>query len=385
MFGRGKTFRVVARGASDTTAPVDCNLYDGESGQVLQGRDRSYMLARIRRSDDAITWWAPYDVYGTGATNGRTAANLAADLNATGTDHIVVVYTFDEPMTNRFDSGLAAAMYRCGASRGVFGSPQFMHRSAYILVGIGACGEGNGYEAYSGAVMNDTNAWCEVTFQVKAGNLIISGNSATPRTLADYSYTGDLNATSDLTLMSHGASAMTISGNTVTKPASGSAAWDSGVYSKQSFPRAAVVSWTVPQSNKALMVGLNSDPSSDANYTSLDAAIYCAAGADVEVYESGALKGAYGTYAAGDTFAVHYDGATVRYIRNGTVFATTPWLFTGLLHLDSSFHSPGGQITDLRFVPLSPVVDINTAQLVVASVNETLTLTSADYGYSTIL
>ena len=384
MFGRGKVFRVVSRGSSDTTAPIDAGLYDGESGAALQSRERSYMLVRIRRSDGAITWWAPYDVYGTGATNGRTAANLAADLNATGTDHIVVVYTYDEPMTNRFDSGLAAAMYRCGASRGVFGSPQFMHRSGYILVGIGACGEGNGYEAYSGAVPNDTNAWCEVTFQVKAGNLIISGNSATPRTLADYSYTGDLNATNDLTLISHGASAMTISGNTVTKPATAADAWDSGVYSKQASPRAALVSWTVSQTTKPLMVGLNQDPASDANYTSIDAAIYCKGSGDIEVYESGAFKANYGPYSAGDTFAVHYDGATIRYVRNGVVFATTAWLFTGLLYLDSSFHAPGGQVTNLRFVPLSPVADIGTTQLAGAAVNETLTLTSASYGYSTI-
>jgi hypothetical protein len=361
--GRPKSFRVVARGNSDTTAPVDANLYDGESGAILQGRSRSYMLARIRRSDGAITWWAPYDVYGSGASGGRTAADLAADLNATGTDHIAVVYTFDEPMTNRFDSGLATALYRCGASRGVFGSPQFMHRSAYILIGIGGCGEGNGYEAYSGAVYNDTNAWCEVTFQLHSGNFIISGNSATPRTLADYSYTGDLNATSDLTLISHGASAMTISGNTVTKPAGAAAAWDSGVYSKQAFPGAASVSWTVAQNDKALMVGLNQDPTTDANYTSLDAAIYCSSSANIEVYESGALKGNYGAYAAGDTFTVHYDGATIRYIRNGTVFATTSWLYSGLLYFDSSFGAPGGQITNVRFVPLSPVAGITTAQV----------------------
>jgi hypothetical protein len=190
-------------------------------------------------------------------------------------------------------------------------------------------------------------------------------------------YTGDLNATSDLALISHGASAMTISGNTVTKPAAGAGAWDSGVYSKQAFPRAASVSWTVAQADKALMVGLNQDPSSNADYTSLDAAIYCTSSANIEVYESGTLKGNYGTYAAGDSFAVHYDGATIRYVRNGVVFATTPWLFTGLLYMDSSFHAPGGQIANLRFVPLSPVAAIDTRQLVPEAATKLITYVSS--------
>ena len=116
-------------------------------------------------------------------------------MNACTSAHIVVVITSDEPFTNRVSSGLDAALYRCGASRGVFGSPNFQGRSAYTLIGVGGCGEGQGYEAYAGAVNSDPNAWTDTTFTVQNGGLIVSGNSATPKTLGDYSYFGDMNAT----------------------------------------------------------------------------------------------------------------------------------------------------------------------------------------------
>lgn len=194
--GRPGQWRVVAKGASDTTAPTTPGLYNGESGTAVAGYNRSYMLVRISRATSAITFSRIYDVFGIGAVGGYTAANLAADLNSTGSDSIVVVWTFDEPQSNRLTSGLDAAMYRCGASRGIYGSPQFQFRSAYILVGIGGCGEGNGYEGYQGDTSASTNAWCDVSFLLTAsGQLIISGTSATPRTLADYSYSGALDAT----------------------------------------------------------------------------------------------------------------------------------------------------------------------------------------------
>lgn len=190
--GRPKAYRAAAHGYSSTSHPIAAGLYDGETGAVLFGLSRSYKLVRIRRSDRAITYSGSYDVI----FDPAEAARLAADLNATGSDHIVVAYTYDEPQTNRMTNGLPEAMYRCGASRAVFGSPQFQYRSAYVLIGIGGCGEGAGFEAYQGEINNDPNAWVDVSFLVTAqGQLLVSGNRSVPRTLADYSYVGDLDAT----------------------------------------------------------------------------------------------------------------------------------------------------------------------------------------------
>lgn len=193
--GRPAMFRVVSQGYSDVGSSAAASLYNAETGAALYGAVRSYMLIRIRRSDGVITASQTYDVYGAGAnTSGRNAATLASDLNATTSASIVVVYGYDEPKNLRLTGGLEAAMYRCGASKAVFGSPQFKANSAYILVGIGGSGEGNGFEAYNGDTDGSTNAWCDVSFYVQSGQFIISGTTAVPRTLADHGYTGALNA-----------------------------------------------------------------------------------------------------------------------------------------------------------------------------------------------
>ena len=115
-------------------------------------------------------------------------------LNAYNSDYIVVVYCYDEPYTNRFYGGLDTAMYRCGASRAIYGSPNFKIHSAYILVGIPGCGEGNGAEAYQGAMNDDPNAWCDIAFSIVNGALQGVSANYTPKSLTDYGYTGDLNA-----------------------------------------------------------------------------------------------------------------------------------------------------------------------------------------------
>lgn len=197
LAGRPLLFRAMSRGNSDTQAPFAALSYTGglanaETNTMLVAGSVMYTVMKISRASGASSLVGYYDTLNGGAA----AANaMAAALNAIGSDHIVVVTTFDEPRNNRTLGNLPDAMCRCGASRAVFGSPQFQYRAAYVLVGIAGCGEGNGYEAYSGSVASDTNAWCDVAFTLQSGQLIVSGNAATPRTLADYSYVGSLSAT----------------------------------------------------------------------------------------------------------------------------------------------------------------------------------------------
>lgn len=182
-------FRVIAGGGSATSLPASGGLY--VQGAAYSGLARSYTVTRIRRSDGAVTYDQAFDVYGTAGAD----AAMAAALNATDSSYIVVVRSYDEPQANRLTGGLAAAMYRCGASRAVFGSSQFRYRSAYVLVGIAGCGEGNGAEAYQGSVDADPNAWVDMAFQVVAGNLVGVTANFTPLSLQDYGYTGSLDAT----------------------------------------------------------------------------------------------------------------------------------------------------------------------------------------------
>lgn len=193
------SFRVVALGGSATSIPVGAGLY--VNGTLAVGVMRSFSVTIIRRSDGVIVNNNTFDVYGSGeVTAGRGATEMAAFLNSYGLDYIVVVVSNDEPYTNRMIAGLPEAMYRCGASRAVFGSPAFQYRAAYILVGICGCGEGNGAEAYQGSFPNDPNAWAEMGFSLINGVLSGVSMSYTPKSLTDYGYTGDLNATAGATL-----------------------------------------------------------------------------------------------------------------------------------------------------------------------------------------
>ena len=188
------SFIVGSNGSAATTSLVSAGLY--KNGTYISGTyGRSYTLIKIARASGEITFTRTYDVYGAGAVGGYTAATLAADLNAAYVDSIIVVIGFDEPQGNRLTSGLDTAMYRCGASRVVYGSANFKYRASYILVGIGGCGEGNGAEAYQGTTDGDVNAWCAIGFSIVGGMLTGVSNSYVPLTLKDYSYTGDLDAT----------------------------------------------------------------------------------------------------------------------------------------------------------------------------------------------
>jgi hypothetical protein len=185
------TFRVVARGLRDTQGSAPAGLY-GATGEQISSAQRGYTVDVIDRATRAVLSTTSFDLYGDPAQ----AALMAAHLGQIGSTRIVVVRTWDEPLANRLGGGLPDAMYRCGASRAVFGSPNFKYRSAYVLVAIGGCGEGNGFEAYNGTVDSDPSAWVDVGFMVTVdGQLLVTGTGTTPRSLQDYGYTGDVNAT----------------------------------------------------------------------------------------------------------------------------------------------------------------------------------------------
>jgi hypothetical protein len=198
--GRPKSYRVGAAGLSANAAgnaPV-LGLQDADTGTTLVSYGFMYRVAKINRVTKAVTELGAYNLLG----EGLVACNaMAAALNGIDSAHICVVFTFDEPQGQRMQGNLPAAMYRNGASRAVYASPAFQHRGAYILVGIGGCGEGNGAENYAGAASSDPNAWCDTSFQISAlGALIVSGASRGATTLLDLDYVGERDATKGATI-----------------------------------------------------------------------------------------------------------------------------------------------------------------------------------------
>lgn len=133
----------------------------------------------------------------------------------------------------------------------------------------------------------------------------------------------------------------------------GSPAWDAAFSSKESFP-ACFVAATVVNASDHTMVGLNSDPTTDASYSSIDHALYHNATTDYEIYENGSgiassLAGL--TPAAGDQLRVTYDGQLVEYFINGARVWVTP-RFGAKLFADSSLYESGSTLTGVSFGPL---------------------------------
>jgi hypothetical protein len=351
LTGLGQTnYRARARGGL-TSATYSSQMWKdgaayGAVDQIPAGEQRSYSVYVFNRSDGSLAGARWYDVYG----NAANATSMAQYLNQLGPNYVVVVITYDEPKTNRLAGGLDAAMYRCGASRAVYGSSQFMYRSAYILVGVPGCGEGNGAEAYQGAADGDTNAWCDVGFNILNGALTGVSGSYQPKSLQDYGYTGDLNATTAVSLVGR---SVTVQGSTLSKNGGTSGQWDADAYSKQSYPCAYATATSSGICD--IFFGINADPLYDASFGSIDFAWYLR-GDGLAFFYTGGYNQGNTNYTAGDTFTVSYDGVYARWLKNGvaafTLRVNPP---QGPLYFDSSFAYQGQPLLGVQFGPMANV------------------------------
>ena len=172
---------------------------------------------------------------------------------------------------------------------------------------------------------------------------------------------------------------MSISGNSATK-AAGTAAWDSGFRSAGSFVGAGSVSFTATSAGTNLMVGLNSDPDTDAGYASIDYALYLEAG-NLRVFGSGtSLVSSIGSYVQGDRLGVSYDGhGNVSFLKNGQVLYTLAATPARALYVDSSFYQAGSSVAGLTFATdaLDTSSFVNTAGTAISAGTVTKTASTA--------
>ena len=141
---------------------------------------------------------------------------------------------------------------------------------------------------------------------------------------------------------------------TMTKNTSDS--WtNSRVYSSEGYNEPCYVSFKANTTNKAFMIGLNSDPATGINYGNLDYAWYCTDTADSKIYESNVDRGTAGSYTTSSIFEIIYDGVNISYYRDGGIARTVARTGSGPLYLDSSFYTLNAQIVNLSFGPLSQI------------------------------
>ncbi|HBZ06345.1 MAG TPA: hypothetical protein DEP03_08160 [Massilia sp.] len=232
------------------------------------------------------------------------------------------------------------------------------YTAAYNALSSYITGLGTQFSTIPGTAISIVGATYRANFKnyFDAKQALLNAIAAKSATLAQWSGVGGPgrpadNASSDLTLVATGAIA--INGNSLTK-ASGTPAWATSVVSLESYIGGAYASVRADV-RCDLLFGLNSDPNTDASYTSLDFGLELQSGGLLGVIESNVPRGAIGSYVAGDILAVIFDGSTIRYCKNGAVLYTSnqPAPLSSPLFFDSSFSSSAAALSGIRFGPLS--------------------------------
>lgn len=142
--------------------------------------------------------------------------------------------------------------------------------------------------------------------------------------------------------------------------------WDGSAYSEHGFAGSARVTWTTDRGDDYYTMGLNSDPTIDSSYASIDFGFVLRATGNVDVYENGVQKVAVvTTYVAGDRFEITWDGVKIKYYKNDT------WLYTSSvsldlstrLHVDNSIWQLGDKINNIAFSQGPTLIDtVGTAE-----------------------
>ncbi|APX65592.1 hypothetical protein AV944_06735 [Sphingomonas sp. LK11] len=169
-----ETWRVCAFGNAAEGANRNAGLFRPNGSQVGIA-ERSYGVIAFAPGSNNATLTMTFDVYGEGSSNGRGSASMAANLNSIPNGWTVIIYTCDEPKSNRFNNGLGDAMARCGAGE-AFYSNRFYEHSAYVLIGRAGIGRGNGTEYFAGGYNQDPNAYLDIPFILKDGRAVVGSN-----------------------------------------------------------------------------------------------------------------------------------------------------------------------------------------------------------------
>jgi hypothetical protein len=228
-----------------------------------------------------------------------------------------------------------------------FGSEVYSLYTYFVLETVKQYQDNTGGGAYQYAYINGLTFR---RFTTQSANTSAGAWTAWVQDLDRNAYTGDLNASLDVTLLARGGG-IVLNGNRAVRTSS--SGWDSDVYSKNGFRGGSCASIVVESTSHIFMFGLNTDPTTDSSYNSIDFAMYCTGSAGVNCYESGQDRGAIGTCAVGDVLSVSYDGSKVVYM-NGTTVMRTVTVDLGanvVLFFDSSIFS--GAINGIRFLPQS--------------------------------
>jgi hypothetical protein len=115
-----------------------------------------------------------------------------------------------------------------------------------------------------------------------------------------------------------------------------------------------VITFQPEQVTTDIVAGLNSDPTTDQNFTGIDYAWgISSTGAALTILESGVSVLTVGTYTAATVLTIRHDGQVVQYLKDG-VIARQIAAPNRTLFFDSSFFNPGA-LRNVNFTSVVPV------------------------------
>jgi len=167
----------------------------------------------------------------------------------------------------------------------------------------------------------------------------------------------------------------------------GSEQWDSKVYSQTTFTGGLSVSAQCNTTNNAdIMMGLSTNPTStahvNAEYLNIEYGWFPTAPTGytgLDIYESGVLISSHGVYDANTVINITYDGANVRYYKDGVVVRTvlrndlrnTPLYFiAAFYHADATRAFTNVSVVSVPSVTPTPTVTPTVTRTVTPTVTQ---------------
>jgi hypothetical protein len=203
QIGNYKSYSIKTKGNAASATGLGLYINDVAAPQSLA---TGYNVWVIARDTGSIVSFNTYNLNADAAN----ATAMASALNALTNSSFVIIAAYNYSKTNRLVNGLDTAMYRCGASKAIYGADvsafgaasPFKSNAAYILVGVPGDGEGSGVERYKGDADNDVNAIASYSTALRNGQIVgLSGvgllSAAISQTNADISNVNSTLTTAD--------------------------------------------------------------------------------------------------------------------------------------------------------------------------------------------
>ena len=121
--------------------------------------------------------------------------------------------------------------------------------------------------------------------------------------------------------------------------------WDGGAASWNTVSNNGYFQFTATEVTTARMAGLSS-ANTDANFTTIQYAIYATNTGAIQIYESGNGRGTFGTYAANDILKIAVESNVVKYYKNNVLLYVSGVVPTLPLLVDVSINSTSGTISN---------------------------------------